>query len=138
RLHAEIDPEALDDDERRHTPTTFLRDASRSALAPNRSPDIPFDYSLNPHSGCEHGCAYCYARPTHEYLGFSPGLDFETRIVVKHDAPRLLSAAFQKPSWTPQVVSVSGVTDPYQPVERRLRLTRACLEVFLRHRNPVS
>jgi DNA repair photolyase len=138
RVHLELDVVEPGEDARRQVKTELLHDTTRSALSRNTSPDIPFDYSLNPYRGCEHGCSYCYARPTHEYLGFSPGLDFETKIVVKPDAPRLLSEAFQKPSWTPAVVSVSGATDPYQPVERRLRLTRACLEVFLRHRNPVS
>ncbi|HQR45711.1 MAG TPA: PA0069 family radical SAM protein [Thermoanaerobaculia bacterium] len=118
--------------------TTFHRDASRTILATNDSPDIPFDVSLNPYRGCEHGCAYCYARPTHEFLGFSAGLDFESRILVKEDAPELLRRELSRRGWRPQVVALSGVTDPYQPVERKLRLTRRCLEVFLEFRNPVS
>jgi hypothetical protein len=118
--------------------TVFYRDPSRTLLATNQSPDIPFDTSLNPYRGCEHGCAYCYARPTHEYLGFSAGLDFESRILVKQDAPELLRQALASPRWKPQVVALSGVTDPYQPAERRLRLTRRCLEVFLDFRNPVA
>lgn len=136
--HLEVDASMLEEDERRSVATRTLRDASRSVLARNDSPDVPFSYSLNPYRGCEHGCSYCYARPSHEYLGFSAGLDFETRILVKSDAPRLLEEAFRKPSWIPQVVALSGNTDPYQPVERRLGLTRSCLEVFLRYRNPVS
>ena len=119
-------------------PTFFYRDTSKTILARNDSPDIPFTYSLNPYRGCEHGCIYCYARPSHEYLGFSAGLDFETKIMVKEDAPALLDAALREKRWEPQTVALSGNTDCYQPVERRLQLTRKCLEVFLQHRNPVS
>jgi DNA repair photolyase len=118
--------------------TEFLRDASRTIIARNESPDVGFDASVNPYRGCEHGCAYCYARPTHEYLGFSAGLDFETRIMVKEEAAQLLERELAAPAWRPQVLGVSGVTDPYQPVERRLRLTRRCLEVLARCRNPVA
>ena len=118
--------------------TWFLRDSSRTVIARNASPDVGFDASVNPYRGCEHGCAYCYARPTHEYLGFSAGLDFETRIMVKERAAELLERELGAPSWRPQVLGVSGVTDPYQPVERRLGLTRACLEVLARCRNPVA
>jgi DNA repair photolyase len=118
--------------------TLFLRDASRTIIARNDSPDISFDASVNPYRGCEHGCIYCYARPTHEYLGFSAGLDFETRILVKRDAPELLRKALSAPRWQPQVIAISGVTDPYQPAERRLRVTRGCLEVLADFRNPVS
>ena len=118
--------------------TIFLRDTSKSVISYNESPDVGFDASINPYRGCEHGCVYCYARPTHEYLGFSSGLDFETRIMVKEDAPALLRKAFRARSWVPQVLGVSGVTDPYQPVERKLRLTRGCLEVCAAFRNPVA
>jgi DNA repair photolyase len=118
--------------------TVFLRDASRTVISRNDSPDVGFEFSVNPYRGCEHGCAYCYARPTHEYLGFSAGLDFETRILVKRDAPALLQAALQSPRWRPAPIAMSGVTDPYQPVERRLRLTRGCLEVLAEFRNPVT
>lgn len=117
--------------------TRYLVDTSRSVIARNRSPDIPFDASLNPYRGCEHGCIYCYARPTHEYLGFSAGLDFETRILVKEDAPELLRRELAAPGWQPRVLALSGVTDPYQPVERELELTRRCLEVLAEARNPV-
>jgi DNA repair photolyase len=127
-----------DPDDVRPVPTAFFRDASRSVLARNDSPDIPFTFSLNPYRGCEHGCAYCYARPSHEYLGFSAGLDFETKILVKEDAPELLRREMGNRSWEPQMVALSGNTDPYQPVERRLRITRRCLEVFLDMRNPVG
>ena len=119
-------------------PTRFFRDASRSVLAENDSPDLGFRFSLNPYRGCEHGCIYCYARPTHEYLGFSAGLDFETRVMVKHDAPELLRHTLGSRRWEPQVVALSGNTDCYQPVERQLCLTRRCLEVFAAFRNPVS
>ena len=119
-------------------PTTYYRDTSRSILAKNDSPDLPFTYSLNPYRGCEHGCIYCYARPSHEYLGFSAGLDFETKIMVKTEAPDLLVRALTKKSWQPQMVALSGNTDCYQPIERQLGITRKCLEVFLRFRNPIG
>lgn len=138
RLHREEDPAALEADELRQVPTEFLADNTRSVLSKNNSPDIPFTYSINPYRGCEHGCVYCYARPSHEYLGFSAGLDFETKILVKEAAPELLAQAFSQSSWEPQVVSVSGNTDPYQPGERKFELTRDCLKVFLKYRNPVS
>jgi len=99
---------------------------------------VPFAASVNPYRGCEHGCSYCYARPTHEQLGFSSGLDFERKIVVKHRAPELLRKALASPAWTPQPICMSGVTDPYQPAERRFRLTRGCLEVLRDFRNPAS
>jgi DNA repair photolyase len=118
--------------------TRFLRDASRTVLSHNDSPDVGFDVSINPYRGCEHGCIYCYARPTHEYLGFSAGLDFETRIIVKEDAPAMLRRALLSPRWKPRPIAMSGVTDPYQPVERRLGITRGCLEVLAEFRNPVS
>ncbi len=119
-------------------PTRYFRDQSRSVLTRNRSPDVGFDWSLNPYRGCEHGCVYCYARPTHEYLGFSAGLDFESRILVKDEAPRLLLEAISRPGWSPTPLAMSGVTDPYQPVERRLRLTRRCLEVLESAGHPVA
>lgn len=118
--------------------TQFLCDASRSILTRNASPDVGFEVSLNPYRGCENGCAYCYARPTHEYFGLSAGLDFETKILVKEDAPELLRAELSSPRWTPQVIVMSGVTDPYQPVERRLGITRRCLKVLAEFRNPVA
>jgi len=140
RLHyAELADEGCSEDGDTSRPRTlFLRDPSRSALTYNQSPDVGFDASLNPYRGCEHGCIYCYARPTHEYLGFSAGLDFETRILVKDAAPVLLRRELAARRWKPQVVGISGVTDPYQPIERRLCLTRRCLEVFAEFRNPVA
>ncbi len=138
RLHLEpIDIEPLEIDDR-PIPTVFYHDTSRSILARNDSPDLPFTYSINPYRGCEHGCIYCYARPSHEYLGFSAGLDFESKIMIKLDAPRLLDAALRRKGWTPQMVAFSGNTDCYQPVERELMLTRRCLAVFHDFRNPVG
>src|SRR6185503_829998 len=95
------------------------------------SPDVPFRYSINPYRGCEHGCAYCYARPGHEYLGLGAGIDFETKIQVKFEAPRILRETLADPKWQPQLVAISGVTDCYQPAERKFRLTRGLLEVLL-------
>jgi DNA repair photolyase len=117
--------------------TQILKDATKTIIAHNDSPDVGFDSSINVYRGCEHGCAYCFARPTHEYLGFSAGLDFETKIVVKENAPELLRAELSSPKWKPRVLGMSGVTDCYQPLERKFRLTRACLEVLLEFRNPV-
>jgi DNA repair photolyase len=117
--------------------TQYLKDASRSLITFNDSPDVGFEASINPYRGCEHGCIYCYARPYHEYLGFSAGLDFETKILVKEDAPVLLRAELGSRKWQPKVVAISGVTDCYQPIERKLQLTRRCLEVLAEFRNPV-
>ena len=137
-LTIEPDPEERPEDEVPALTTQFYRDLSRTIIAHNNSPDVGFESSVNPYRGCEHGCIYCYARPTHEYLGFSAGLDFESRIMVKEDAPELLAAELSQPRWKPQVLVMSGVTDPYQPVERRLQITRRCLEVLARFRNPVG
>jgi DNA repair photolyase len=137
RLRYEPDPD-VPAEEQAAPQTVFLRDATRSLITYNDSPDVGFSASINPYRGCEHGCIYCYARPYHEYLGFSAGLDFETKILVKEDAPELLRRELAAPSWKPQVVGISGVTDCYQPVERRLKLTRRCLEVFAEFRNPVT
>lgn len=118
--------------------TELLRDTSRSVIAYNDSPDVGFSASVNPYRGCEHGCVYCYARPFHEYLGFSAGLDFESKILVKEDAPALLRKELSSPKWKPQALAMSGVTDCYQPAERRLEVTRRCLEVLAEFRNPVG
>lgn len=133
-VHRETDPDRPPEAPR----TELIADSSRSIISRNDSPDVPFDASINPYRGCEHGCSYCYARPSHEYLGFSAGLDFETKIVVKHDAAALLRKQLTSPRWRPEVLAMSGVTDPYQPIERRLRITRACLEVLAEFRNPVA
>ena len=116
----------------------YLDDASKSVVSENDSPDIPFRYSLNPYRGCAHGCSYCYARNTHEYLGYNAGLDFETKILVKRDAPQLFRKFLLRKSWRPQSITLSGVTDCYQPAEREFRLTRQCLEVAWEFRQPVS
>jgi DNA repair photolyase len=137
-LHYEREPDDLDAGSGPAPATQFLRDKSRSLITTNDSPDVPFEASINPYRGCEHGCAYCYARPTHEYLGFSAGLDFETRILVKEDAPELLRRELASPRWQPKTLTLSGVTDAYQPIERRLQITRRCLEVLAEFRNPVA
>jgi DNA repair photolyase len=133
---AQIDQD--DDGEQPRRETQFFRDDSKSIITSNNSPDVGFETSLNPYRGCEHGCIYCYARPTHEYLGFSAGLDFESKIMVKTDAPALLRTELGSPRWKPQVLVMSGVTDPYQPIEKKLRITRGCLEVLAKFRNPVA
>jgi DNA repair photolyase len=118
--------------------TVFLPDQTQGIIAYNHSPDVGFDASFNVYRGCEHGCAYCFARPTHEYLGFSAGLDFETKIMVKERAPELLRAELSRKSWKPQVLAMSGVTDCYQPIERTLQLTRRCVGVLTEFRNPLA
>ncbi len=133
-----LDIEVTYEDDAPPIKTRFYLDSSRTILARNDSPDLPFRYSINPYRGCEHGCIYCYARPSHEYLGFSAGLDFESKIMVKMDAAKLLDETLRKKNWEPQMVAFSGNTDCYQPAERKLELTRQCLEVFLRYRNPVG
>ncbi|MDL1877164.1 radical SAM protein [Cytophagia bacterium CHB2] len=134
----EIDPEWLNEEGLPAPQTHFFIDSTRGIISKSDSPDLGQMYSLNPYRGCEHGCIYCYARPSHEYFGWSSGLDFETKILVKPDAPELLAQEFEKRSWKPQTVVLSGNTDCYQLAERRLRITRGCLEVFLRYRNPVG
>ena len=118
--------------------TTLTRDATRTILARNTSPDVPFDRSINPYRGCEHGCIYCFARPTHAYLGLSPGLDFETKILFKPDAAKLLAAELASPKYRPDVVAMGTNTDPYQPVERELKITRQILKVLSDFNNPVG
>lgn len=118
--------------------TQYFVDHSKSAITSNDSPDVGFTHSINPYRGCSHGCIYCYARPTHEYLGFSAGLDFETKVMVKRDAPELLRRELSAARYTPVALSMSGVTDCYQPAERTFRITRACLEVLAAFRHPVG
>jgi DNA repair photolyase len=137
-LHYEAEDWCEPETENRPVRTQFFRDDSQSVISYNDSPDLGFDASLNPYRGCEHGCAYCYARPTHEYLGFSAGIDFESRILVKQNAAELLAAELARRSWVPQLLVLSGVTDPYQPIERKLEITRACLRVLADFRNPVA
>ena len=118
--------------------TEVTPDTSRTVIVRNTSPDIPFDRSINPYRGCEHGCVYCYARPTHAYLGLSPGLDFETRLLAKLDAASLLERELSTPAYQCQPIALGTNTDPYQPVERRLRITRGVLEVLARCRHPLT
>jgi len=127
-----------EDDEPAPLETVLHRDRSRSAIAWNDSPDIGFDRAVNPYRGCEHGCIYCYARPSHAYLGYSPGLEFETQIVYKPDVAALLEKELSKPDYAPRVLALGSNTDPYQPVERTLRLTRSVLEVLDRFNHPVG
>ena len=126
-------------EEAAHDPSNTVvgRDASRTAITYNQSPDVPFDRSINPYKGCEHGCVYCFARPTHAYLDLSPGLDFETKLFAKDALPELLRAELAKPSYTPATITLGANTDPYQPVERERRLTRACLEVLAEANHPL-
>ncbi len=136
------DPDRMPEDDRAPGPgpadARFFTDRTRTIITHNDSPDVGFDTSINPYRGCEHGCIYCYARPGHEFLGWSAGVDFESRILVKADAPRLLREELSRPSWRPRVIAASGVTDCYQPIERALKLTRSCIAVLAELRNPVS
>jgi len=118
--------------------TTVMRDATRTIIARNESPDIGFDRSINPYRGCEHGCIYCFARPTHAYLGLSPGLDFETKLLMKPDAAKLLEQELRKPGYQPAVIAMGTNTDPYQPIEREHRITRGILEVLRDFNHPVG
>jgi DNA repair photolyase len=143
KLHVDLtDVDLVDDDpeaeEKPLRATQYFRDQTKTIIARNQSPDVGFETSINPYRGCEHGCIYCFARPTHEYLGFSAGLDFESRIMVKPAAPRLLEAELSSPKWKPKLLMMSGVTDCYQPIERKLKITRGCLEVLAKFRNPVA
>jgi DNA repair photolyase len=138
KIHLEADPDTETGEVASAPGTQFLRDKTVSILSHNDSPDVGFDTSINPYRGCEHGCIYCYARPTHEFLGLSAGLDFERKIMVKENAPELLREALSSPKWKPRVIVMSGVTDCYQPVERRLKLTRGCLEVLAECRHPIA
>jgi DNA repair photolyase len=117
--------------------TSVVDEACRTIISRNSSPDIPFDRSINPYRGCEHGCVYCYARPTHAYLGLSPGLDFETKLFAKADAAAVLARELARPGYRPQPIMLGANTDPYQPIERGRRITRAVLEVLSAHRHPV-
>lgn len=124
--------------ERPYAELEVYEDATRGILAHNDSPDVGFEWSVNPYRGCFHACAYCYARPSHEYLSFGAGSDFERKIVVKKRAPELLREAFDAPKWRGDLVAFSGVTDCYQPLEASYRLTRSCLEVCAEYRNPTA
>ena len=134
--HVAFDEDFLSEVDR--PPTEYLPDDSQSIVAENDSPDVGFRWSVNPYRGCAHGCSYCYARPYHEFLGFSAGLDFETKVLVKHRAPELLRDWLARPLWRPETIAFSGVTDCYQPAEREFKLTRGCLEVAVECRQPIG
>lgn len=131
-------PEGVDDWEVNRPRTEVFTEDARSVLSRNDSPDIPFTWSINPYQGCEHGCAYCYARNTHHYWGFGAGLDWESRIMVKRNAPALLERVFLSRNWEPDPITLSGNTDPYQPLERKHHITRQLLELMLRYRHPLN
>ncbi|HTM53981.1 MAG TPA: PA0069 family radical SAM protein [Pirellulales bacterium] len=141
-VRVEHDWEQLENSEEvaseRRVATNFFPNETRRLITENDSPDVPFRYSINPYRGCEHGCAYCYARPGHETLGMNAGLDFETKILVKYDAPARLRQELAEKSWRGDALTLSGVTDCYQPAEREFRLTRGCLEVMLEARQAVG
>ncbi|AEC18636.1 DNA repair photolyase [Pusillimonas sp. T7-7] len=118
--------------------TVVTNETAKSIISHNDSPDIPFDQSINPYRGCEHGCIYCYARPTHAYLNHSPGLDFETKLYAKHNAAELLRKALSRPSYLPKLIALGANTDPYQPIERRLRITSSILAVLKEFNHPVA
>src|SRR5580692_1311309 len=126
------------DDELPPLKTEVLRDSARTIITRNQSPDISFDQSINPYKGCEHGCIYCFARPTHAYLGLSPGADFESKIFAKPNAAELLARELSAPGYVPKVIAMGTNTDPYQPIERQLRITRSILEVLREFRHPVG
>ena len=133
-----VEWEGIDEPKDERQATRFLIEHPKTIVNKVSSPDLLFTRSLNPYQGCEHGCAYCYARPTHEYWGYSAGLDFEQVILVKRNAPDLLRKALRHPKWNAEPITISGATDPYQPVEREERITRALLEVALEFKQPIS
>src|SRR2546428_12346493 len=130
--------EGLDEPLLENSSTQYFKENAKRIVNKPESPDLPFMYSMNPYQGCEHGCIYCYARNAHQYWGFSAGLDFERKIIVKHNAAQLLEKTFDNPNWKPMPIMLSGSTDCYQPAERKFKITRAMLEVLLKYRNPVS
>ncbi len=143
KVHHELDPEYLEWDreylqDSLNRSIVYSDDDSQSIVSENQSPDIPFRYSVNPYRGCAHGCSYCYARVSHEYLGMNAGLDFETKILVKRKAPQLFREFLERRQWQPELIAFSGVTDCYQPAERKFLLTRQCLELALEFRQPIS
>jgi DNA repair photolyase len=130
--------EPCDDEERRKVPTVVTADSTRTILARNDSPDVPFDVSINPYRGCEHGCIYCFARPTHAFLGLSPGLDFETKLFAKTNAAQALERELADPRYAVRTIAIGTNTDPYQPIERRYRIMRRILEVLSAANHPVG
>lgn len=138
RLVRDLDAPEAEDLEERQVPTRILPETAKSIISTNSSPDVPFGRSINPYAGCEHGCIYCFARPTHSYRDFNPGIDFETRIVAKTNAAALLAKALSAPSYRPETIVLGANTDPYQPVERQLGITRAVLAVLADSRHPTG
>jgi DNA repair photolyase len=140
QIEWDVEAEYGDEDEgsKRGPRTEFFDDLSESVITENSSPDIPYRWSINPYRGCEHGCSYCYARPYHEFLGLNAGLDFEQKIIVKRKAPELVRQWISKPKWSGERLALSGVTDPYQPVEAKLKITRQILEIMLATRHCVT
>jgi DNA repair photolyase len=141
QTHADFEQIESDDeylDQLGRPPTEYIADHSQSVVTENDSPDVGFRYSVNPYRGCSHGCSYCYARPTHEYFGLSAGLDFETKVLVKYTAAELLREFLARPSWRPETIAFSGVTDCYQPAERKFEITRGCMAVAAECRQPVG
>jgi DNA repair photolyase len=137
--HSRVHEEGIDLPPLDHSvKTSFIEVSPKTIVNPVKSPDVGMDYSLNPYQGCEHGCAYCYARNSHEYWGYSAGVDFETKIMVKRNAAELLAKKFESKNWKVKPISLSGNTDCYQPVEKKLKITRSLLEVFLRYKHPVG
>ncbi len=142
RIHVEQEYDHLSVEDQqaalnRKVPTEYFVDDSQSIVSENNSPDLPFRYSINPYRGCAHGCSYCYARPWHEFLGLSAGLDFESKILVKPDAPNLFRKWLSRPAWDSEPVNLSGITDPWQPAERKFEITRGCLQVAVDCRQPL-
>ncbi|NNC82950.1 MAG: PA0069 family radical SAM protein [Flavobacteriales bacterium] len=130
--------EGIDEVDEGPEKTSFIEVHPKTIITPNSSPDVPFDLSINPYQGCEHGCVYCYARNSHQYWGYGPGRDFERAILVKKNAATLLEKTFRKKSYRPELIVISGNTDCYQPIERKLGLTRQLLQVFQRYQHPVG
>ena len=136
--HVKLHPEGIDLEDAEDIPTSYFIEQSKNIISKNKSPDLKFMHSINPYQGCAHGCIYCYARNTHEYWGFGPGLDFERKILLKLNAPLRLEHSFNMPTYKPEPLFISGNTDCYQPIERKLKLTRALLALCLKYRHPVS
>src|SRR5690606_888908 len=130
--------EGIDESDFSDANTEYLYEDSKKIISKSNSPDLPLMYSVNPYQGCEHGCIYCYARNSHEYWGYGAGLDFERKILIKSNAPQRLEEAFNRPGYKPNTLFISGNTDCYQPIERKLGITRALLSICLRYRHPVS
>jgi len=136
--YGQYEDQGIDEHELGKVKTEFFHDRPKKIVNPVESPDLPMDYSMNPYQGCEHGCTYCYARNSHEYWGFNAGLDFESKIIIKKNAAEVLDKQLRSPKWIPKPVMLSGNTDCYQPIERKMEITREILKVFLKYRHPVG